>query len=389
MNFLFLCNKVPYPARDGGAIATFEMATAIAEAGHNVTILAMSTLKHHVDIESIPVEIQEKLHINLVDVPARISFDGLIRNFLLSKNPYIADRFISEKFRNRLSEILTSGSFDFVQLEGLYLSAYISTVREYSNAKIIYRAHNIEHEIWQRSLDFAKGLRKLYLMHMVRRLVIYEKKVLNKYDLLVPITRRDELHLKEMGDFKPSFVFPFSIHESRIDESNVVAEASSLFFIGSLDWTPNIDGLKWFVKKCWPQILSMNPNTTFYVAGRNASPDLVRELSKTQIYYLGEIEDARDYMREKSIMISPLFSGSGMRVKIVEAMSLGKPVVTTSIGAEGINAIHNKEIMIANDSAEFTKSVLMKLRDDDRRGKMAQSAVGFIRENFVIEKLAC
>ena len=159
-------------------------------------------------------------------------------------------------------------------------------------------------------------------------------------------------------------------------------EFPSLFHIGALDWAPNQEGLIWFFDNCWTRIHSQNPDLKFYLAGRNAPEWLERRLSLDGVVYLGEINDAYDFINSKAIMVVPLFSGSGMRIKIIEGMALGKPIVTTDIGTEGIPTIDGNNIMLANDADKFVESINRLINDRELFNQIGKNAIGFIQEKF-------
>ena len=143
MRILQLTNKPPYPDIDGGAIAVLNMTKGLAGLGHEITVLAMNTLKHQIDPNEIPPHIKKLADFHFIEVPARISAPAALLNLIFSEKPYNAVRFISENYKNALSELLQEKKFDLVQLEGLYVCPYIPLIRKYSDALIVYRAHNV------------------------------------------------------------------------------------------------------------------------------------------------------------------------------------------------------------------------------------------------------
>ncbi|MBN1821162.1 MAG: glycosyltransferase family 4 protein [Prolixibacteraceae bacterium] len=391
MKLLLITNKVPYPANDGGSIATLNMVKGLSACGIQVTVLSMITLKHSVSLNEIPEKIRTLAIFRLVKVPAPITITGLLNNLIFSTLPYNAERFIDKDFTKELVAVLTSVDFDIVQMEGLYVCPYIKIVRQLSKAKIVYRAHNIEHEIWDRSVLLAKGFKKLYLKILSRRIRKFETGLLNTYDYLVPITSRDGEYLNKLGNTKPVHVSQSGFDLLEIQKGKQEVEFPSLFHIGALDWAPNQEGLLWFVRNCWPEILEKYPTLKFYVAGRNAPAWLENDLKVKGIVYLGEIEDAHEFIRSKSIMVVPLFSGSGMRIKIIEGMALGKVIVSTGIGTEGINTTHKKNILVADKKEEFIEIICNLAGNKKLCGEIGSEAVRFIQENFdntvIAEKL--
>jgi len=155
-----------------------------------------------------------------------------------------------------------------------------------------------------------------------------------------------------------------------------------LFHIGSLDWAPNQEGLIWFIERCWPKIHEQFPDLKFYIAGRNAPDWLVRRFHAPNIVFEGEVADAYQFMNSKSIMVVPLFSGSGMRIKIIEGMALGKPIVSTPIGTEGISTQSGKNILIADNEKEFVADVERLITDNELFQNISRSAIEYIQEKF-------
>ncbi len=382
MKILQVTNKVPYPANDGGAIATLRMAEGFSNLGFEITVLAMVTLKHPVTMEEIPGELKKKIRFRLVPVPAAIHPFKALRNLLFSKLPYNAERFIDKKFRQELSALLASEEFDIVQLEGLYVCPYIETIRTHSNATIVYRAHNIEHEIWERSVAMASGLKKGYLKILSRRLKRFETGWLNAYDLLVPITSRDGELLNRLGNSRPLQVAQTGIDLTHLTPCFSSMKFPSVFHIGALDWAPNQEGILWFLKNCWGRLTAKYPDLKFFIAGRNAPVWLEKKFILPGVVYLGEIEDAYAFMNSGAVMVVPLFAGSGMRIKIIEGMALGKAIVSTSIGAEGIDTTHGENICIANTADAFVKEISRLTENKDQVEKLGLNAIHYIQENF-------
>ena len=382
MRILQVTNKVPYPVKDGGAIACMNLARGFSLLGHKVTILAMNTVKHHVTLTEIPESVKELAEFKLVSVPARISPVSAFLNLVFSRKPYNAVRFISKTFAIELQRILLENDFDIIQLEGLYVCPYIPVIRANSKAKIIYRAHNIEHEIWARTAIMAHGLEKWYLQNLSGRIKSFEVQIINKYDLLVPITGRDEAMLNKLGNIKPSHVSQTGIDSSVLIPNSKNLVHPTLFHIGSLEWTPNQEGLIWFFNNCWDTIRKKYPDLQFFIAGRNAPPWFQKMLNLPNVVFKGEVADAYEFINSKSIMVVPLFSGSGMRIKIIEGMALGKPIVTTAVGTEGISTTSGVNIVITEDADGFVQSISDLIEDHEYFERIGKNAIEYIHENF-------
>ncbi len=375
---------MPYPAKDGGAIATLNLSKGFINSGKKLTILTMNTAKHFFDEKKLPSELTTKITFETVYVEASINAKDAIKNLFFSKLPYNAVRFINNNYKNKLINILKSEQFDIVQLEGIYLAPYIDTIKKYSTAKISLRAHNIEHEIWKRvSANETNPVKKKYLKVLSNRIKKFEQSYINKYDLLVPITDRDLKVFNKMGNNKPAKTSMTGIDISDLISDTSSIEYPSVFHIGALDWAPNQEGLHWFFNNVWQNLSTKQPNLKLYIAGRNA-PDNFIEIIKKQpnTIYLGEVENAYKFMNSKAIMIVPLHSGSGMRIKIIEGMALSKTIVSTKIGTEGIPTENGKNILIANTAQEFSGAIEKSVSNRDLFDKIGRNAAKFIKENY-------
>jgi len=389
MNVLVVCNKFPFPPTDGGQIATFAMIRGMAEQGHSVTVAAINTKKHFYDVSKLPDSIRTLADFRTMFCNTDVTLWGTFTNFFFSRLPYTATRFIFNEFSDLLRTIFTEKQFDVVQLEGLYMCAYIPLIRECSRAKIAYRAHNVEFEIWERLADETKNIAKrLYLKNLSKRVKRFELTMLNQYDYLIPITQRDCETYNQLGNTKPQFVAPTGIFVDDLPQCNFSQEKNvSLFHIGALDWTPNQQGLQWFITNCWLKIRQQNPDIQLFVAGRNAPQWFVEQLSVDGVVYVGEVPDAYEFMSQHTIMIVPLLAGGGMRIKILEGLSYGKVIVSTSIGAEGIPAENGREICIANSAEAFVGAIQVLAKNTEMCTDIAQNAVTFARRKFDNEEI--
>lgn len=391
MRILILTNKFPYPPKDGGALATLSLAKSISTLGVETTLLSQNTSKHYVDTNQLPEEINSAFDIQTVYIDNKIKALPLLLNFLFSQKPFTAVRFISKKFKKNLIEILQNKVIDVIQIEGLYLLPYISIIRKYSSAIIAYRAHNLEHEIWQRNAETEKNkLKKFYLTNLATRIKRMEKMLLTTYDLLIPITEKDAMGLNNLGNQKEHIVCPtgYDVSNNTNSLKQEKKESLSLFHIGSLDWRPNQEGLLWFIHNCWAQIHSLYPDLKFYIAGRNAPDNFISKIKYPGIEYFGEVESAKDFIQSKDLMIVPLLAGSGMRIKIIEGMALGKTIITTSIGAEGIQYIDGTNIFIANKPEAFVEKITLCLNNPEMCLRIGNEARLNILDNYDNIKIA-
>lgn len=362
MKILQVCYRVPFPANDGGTIAMFNHTRAFQQNGHKVHILAINTNKHRVTISSLPKEFYEIATIDAVAIDTNIKPIDAFFN-LFSKKSYNIERFVSKAFDKKLAEILQKETFDIVQLESIFVAPYISTIRKYSKAKIVLRSHNVEFKIWEHlSNTCSSFLKKSYLKLLTRRLKRYELALLNSYDAIAAITAADGETFKSLGCTRPITIAPIGVNCEEYKITDPVREFPGLFHLGAMDWMPNVEGIEWFLQLVWEDLQAEHPDLKFYIAGRKM-PAWLKKGNNPNVVVEGEVADAKKFMASKTIMLVPLLSGGGMRVKIVEGMALGKTIISTSLGAEGIPYTHNKDILIADSPLEF-KSMITKCIQD-------------------------
>lgn len=382
MKILILTNKMPYPPIDGGSIATMNMLTGLQKAGNQITCMALNTNKHQFPVRDIPPGLSKNIRFIGIDCDTTIRPLGLMANFLFSREAYIAERFRIRAFRDELHALLTQEDFDIIQLEGPYPGLYLDLLRQLSRARITLRAHNVEHLIWERkALHDASPLRRWYLHNMARRLRDFELDLARKVDILLPISDPDASYFRKKGIRVPSFTLPAGLCMSEYPFSPL-PEEENIFFIGALDWLPNQEGLNWFLQKVFNLLLNERPGLEFHVAGRNAPGDFERRLQHPNIIYHGEVENAREFITSHRIMVAPLLTGSGIRIKILEGMALGRPVLTTPAGIEGIPAVNKQHVLVEDDPEHFASALNKLLAQRDEAGVMVREARKFIEGHF-------
>jgi glycosyltransferase involved in cell wall biosynthesis len=382
MNILILTSKLPYPPRDGGAIATLNMATGLADSGHKVRLLAMNTTKHFFDPGQIPEQLRKKITIITVDIKTHIRWPLLLWNLLFSKRPYNAVRFHSRQFTAKLKVLMNEENPDIIQLEGPYLDYCIPLIRAMSKAKISFRAHNLEYEIWERRARQTKNpVIRGYLKILSSRIRKVEQSLAGKVDMIVPISGRDRNGFLKLGLSCPSIVCPAGLDIGAYPDPAPIHEIR-LFYIGALDWVPNTEGLDWFFQNVWNRLTVLHPEIDLHIAGRNPEYYFNSKKELSGVIIEGEVDDAHAFINNYSVMIVPLLSGSGIRVKILEGMLLGRTVITTATGAEGLDVTDNRNILIANTADEFVAHIEKLIRSPELARSIGSAARQFVKQNF-------
>lgn len=379
MRVLQICLKPPLPSIDGGCLAMDAITQGLIANNIEVKLLTISTAKHPLQQELLSKEYRDKTQIESTFVDTKIKPLNAFCN-LFSSESYNVKRFYSEAFKQLIINTLKKSHYDIVLLESLFIMPYLQVIKKYSEAKIIYRAHNIEHEIWERNAKQTKGLKKNYINLLAKRLKAYEIEVINQADGIAVITKKDKAELEKLGCKKPITVTPFGIDISSFKDETK-NENNSVYHIGSMDWMPNQEGLKWFLTEVWSKVLAKNKDAKFNLAGKNM-PNWLSNYQQKNVTIFGQVPSAINFMNNNSILVVPLFSGSGMRIKIIEAMALGKLVIATTLGAEGISYKHKENIIVANTADEFAESISYYLSNIKEQKEIALAGQQLVHSNY-------
>jgi len=358
----------------------FNLTKGFSALGHHVTVLALNTNKHYFPIEKLPAAVGRLADFSAVDINTDVKPWAAFANLFTGKS-YNIERFYSESFALKIAETLKGGNFDLVLLEGIYLMRYIDVIRKSTKAKVALRPHNVEFVIWERLSDTEDNwVKKQYLNLLTRRMKKFELGHVNLADLLVPVSSTDMNIFVEYGCNLPHKTFPIGYDFDELPEIDN-KEERAVAFIGGMDWMPNREGVEWFMEKVWPSVTDQIHDAKFYLAGRNF-PEEIKNLKKKGLVILGEVDNARDFILSKSVAIVPLFAGSGMRVKIVEAMALGRAIISTTIGAESLEYMDGRDLLIANDAEVFANAVISLLNDRARRLELGKNAQQLVKDKY-------
>ncbi len=386
MRILQLCLRSPFPPRDGGAIAMERIARSLVNANTKVDVLAFNTLKHHVDINSIPAGYKDIFNPEFVDLDASLNVWDALMNLTKGKS-YNITRFDNPSMHIKLKSILSINHYDCVLIESLFMMPYVETIRSNSKAVVVYRAHNIENLIWKRltkQSDFI--LKKLYLNSLADRLECYEYGILNEVDAIVPLTEQDASWFRNAGYKGPLHIVPVGVSVEDYAIQGEAKHSKIAFHLGSMDWMPNVEGVQWLLDHVWPQVVKKVPEAKLHIAGKGM-PQSIFCRASDNILVSGYVDDLLHFFNGKQLMLVPLFSGSGMRVKIIEGMAAGRTIISTSVGAEGIEYTDGLNILIADDPDLFADHIVHCFRDPLLSKMVAESAFNLAKSKYDSDRL--
>ena len=359
--------------------------TGLLEAGHQVKILAVNSAKYNVKDTDIPDEYRKKTGIELIDVDLDVHPMKAFLN-LFTKRSYHVERFISKEFTDRLMEVLKQEQFDVVQLEMLYMAPYVETIREHSKALIVLRAHNVEHKIWERIANETKFFAKRwYINHLAKTLKNYEMEAIETVDGIAAITRKDAAFFRKYCS-KSVVDIPYGVYPEEFTPKSEIEGRPKFYHIGSMNWMPNEEGIRWFIGEVLPKTVEKVPGFTFHLAGRNM-PEWLVNLNNPNIDVVGEVPDAKAFVGSHDVAIVPLLSGSGIRIKIIESMAMGKTVITTRVGAEGILYDEEVNIIIAENKAKMVEAIRSIDENPEIAVRIGQEARKLVEEEYDNRKI--
>ena len=391
MKILQVSNRIPFPLNEGGTIGIYNYTKGFYENGCKVSFVSLNASKHHIDIEQANAELSKYCKLYVLNINTDINIFKAFIN-LFSGKSYNVQRFYNHKFESMLKDILTRQEFDIIQVEGIYASMYADTIRKYSKSPIILRQHNVEYQIWERMANNERNfLKKYYLKLLARRLKKFELIQLNKYDAIIPVTDDDAKVFESEGCIKPIFVSPAGIDVTLFNKNEKKTENPyHIYHLGSLEWLPNRQAVIWFIENVWDKILEIDKRFKLFIAGKN-TPSFFKKYETENLVIAGEVSNAIEFISDKSINIVPLLSGSGIRLKILEAMAAGKLVISTTIGAQGIKYNKDKNILIADSAEEFCNIFINISKEADCYAEIKQNAQELIKNEYsnsaVVSKL--
>ena len=339
----------------------------------DVTLFSINTTKNLIDTEDIYDPVFESIKFHSHEINTDANLWGMFMN-IFSNESYNVSRYYNEEAAKLLENILKETDFDIIQFEGLYVVPYLDVVKAHSNAKLIYRAHNIVFDVWERLAYSERFIpRRKYLEFLARRLKSYETEQINRFHQIFAISEPDRQSILRFGCQTNMEVFPVALDLDKYVNAPVRFDFPTLFHLGAMDWGPNKEGLEWFLSEIWPDIEKLNSELRFYIAGKHMQQQFY-DYESDNVVVEGEILDAVEFINSKAIMIVPLLSGSGMRVKIIEGMAMRKCIIATTMAAEGIKCSHGKDILIADTPDEFYRSILQCITNPGKLSEIGENA---------------
>lgn len=379
---LMLTPQLPYPPHQGTSLRNFHMMRALAQ-HHRVVLLSFAEPDRSQELE--PLRSISRV-LPPIPIPSRTSTDR-IRQLITTNEPDVAQRLRSKTFLAAIAETLHTERYDAVQFEGIELAAYMRDVRQLAHGlRLVLDCHNAETELQRRARrsDLRQPTRwpaAIYSALQVNRLARFEGRAISDADAVIAVSETDRGYLQQLrvAREKAISVVPNTIDISEYEWMEPIAPEMryDLVFTGKMDYRPNTDGVLWFAKSVWPLICQRRPGTTWAIVGQRPHPQLEGLRDVEGITLTGHVPNVQPYLAGASVYIMPLRIGSGTRLKLLEAMASGKPVVSTRLGAEGFDVKHQKNILLADSPDELEETILGLLDSPTQQVALGKAARAF------------
>lgn len=388
MRILYITNKPMFPLSDGGSVASWTWLKNMLHLGFGVKYLTIETDKHPYEPEEFPKELIQIVSPRVEYVDTVIRAKDAFLSFFSSKS-YNIERFYSPAFEQAVAEELRSAEYGLVMLENAYVLPYVPVIRKHFKGKIMIRTHNVEYRIWERLAQDEKSfLKRIFMKKLAKDLKNYEINHLPLTDGIAAISEDDVRLFRQMGIKIPVRSIPVSMElaASGFDYSQSPAN-HDFFFLGAMNWQPNIESVDFLLEEVFPKILALQPEAKLHLAG-SYMPDKLVNLKQPGVVVHGRVDDIRQFMTTHGILLVPMKSGSGIRIKILEALAFGIPVVSTSVGFEGIPVQHGVHGLLADTAEEIAACAVELSNDRNRAAQLGKNGQHMVLETFSQENVS-
>jgi sugar transferase (PEP-CTERM/EpsH1 system associated) len=384
MRILLLTPQRPYPPHQGTTLRNFNLIKELAKR-HQVCVLTF------LEADQDPADPGPLLDlcewVETIPVPPH-KMKHRLRQMLTTRQPDMSWRRWSPIFSQRLAHQLKEQPFDVVEIEGFEMTPYLAVIEAASSKLlIIYDAHNAEWILQKRACltdlkNPARWPAALYSWVQWQRLRTTETQILRRAAHTIAMSAQDKVALRDLVFDAPITVIPNGVDLQSYGRFNGPSIPYDLLFTGKMDFRPNVDAALWFGQQVLPLIQSQRPGTTFAIVGQRPHPRLEVLRHKPGITITGTVADVRPYIAGATVYVAPLRVGGGTRLKLLEAMAMGKAIVSTTVGAEGFPVGQGQELVLADDPAEFAQATLDLLENPLRRSELGPAGQAFAHANY-------
>ena len=384
MRILWLKSDLLLPLDKGGKLRTWHLMRHLARR-HEITYLAFKEpAQPAADVDGMRAVAARVETVDRAE-PAKgtLRFYADAAKHLIAPLPYAVGKYRSRAFERRLRGLLESRSFDLLVCD--FLVPAVNLPDQLPCPAVIF-THNVESEIWRRHAETKPGaIARLLYGAQYRRMLRFEAQTLARFDGVLAVSDADRRTFEALypgAIRRPVDIVPTGVDTEYFAPAPSDPASRELVFTGSMDWLPNEDAMQYFCRDILPLIRAKEPGISLSIVGRAPTPAVRRLVEQHGVQVTGRVDDVRPYIKDAAVYIVPLRIGGGTRLKIFEAMSMGKAVVSTTIGAEGLPVSDGEHVMLADEPQSFADSVVQLLRDTGRRARMESAARALVVEHY-------
>jgi len=382
MHLLQFAPRVCWPLDTGAKLRNYHLARVLAERAR-IRLLAFTD--HEQSFAGL-----ENPYEQVITVPRApgYTFSKILRG-ALGRTPLPVINYTTNTMKQALERILGENDFDIVQMESIHLMDYLPIIRAArSRPQVVCDWHNIESELMRQYSDRESNVaRRAYARKTARLMSEFERRGLHEFDAHIAVSQRDAQQLGNLNAEARVFVVENGVDTAYYGEGAVSGvkapgEQNRIVFVGSMDYHANIDGAVNFARDVWPGLHDRESNLIFTIVGREPAPE-VRELrSIPGVEVTGTVDDVRLFYREALAAVVPLKVGGGSRLKILEAMAAGVPVVSTTLGAEGLDVHDGEDILIADKNEELIDAISAVIGNEERRKRLSATGRALVSSRY-------
>ncbi len=389
LKILFLSQRFLFPMDTGGKIRTGKI---LEQLKHRAALTVISNVESPRDDKYLPE--MRRLCDKFIPVPWKETERYTLKFYLkllvqsLSRYPINVLNDYSPELERSVRNELKNGSYDLAICD--FLQSTLNFRKVDSGIPTLLFQHNVEADITRRHLERAENFaEKIFWGLQHRRMLRHEGEMCRKFDGTIAVSATDKQRMEEYYRATRVFDIPTGVDTDYFQPNPEIEEKQQLVFTGSMDWLPNEDAMIYFIESVLPRIQKEAPQTRLVIVGRKPTPAIQKLIEgRSDITLTGWVEDTRPYIAESAVFIVPIRIGGGTRMKIYEALAMGKAMVSTSVGAEGLPLEHGKHIFFADSEQDFACHTLQLLRDAGLRRKIGATAREYVYRNFRWERVA-
>lgn len=374
MKILSLAPKSPFPPDDGGRVAIYQIWQALVRHGAVVHLAFPATGGQ--DMSRVPVGAT----VFPLNVDPRFRPLRALSSMVVGRG-YFMGRFFSPEALRELREIVARERYDAVHVEGVYMAEYARAIKNEFGIPVVLRAQNVESDILAQYASHAGNpLARWYVRREAVNARAFEAEALGAFDHVLPITPQDERRLRQLSSGIRTTTVPGGVDTGSSPRSGM-PESDTVLFLTNYEWPPNRDSLTFFLKEVLPHLRRLRPGVRVLVVGKGT--EMLRPGNVDQgVEVCGYVENLRDVADRAAIAVIPLRIGSGMRMKLLSLMALGMAVVSTSVGAEGVEGKTGEHFVIADAPEEFAAEVGRLLCSPGESARLGRNALSLVERKY-------